>query len=255
MPLNRVWIPSPNFSSRSGEPVRLIVLHTAEGARTIESLGGFFKGPVQASSHCGADDKENTVGQFVRRANKAWAVAAYNSASVSLELCAFASWPTSEWMDHQNMLHNCAKWIAEESRMLGIPITRLSAGEAQGSGRGVCQHVDLGLAGGGHHDCGPGFPMEHVLELARGHKSTPTHHSSTPHPTFPGTLLRNPTSGHGAAVWQDRMKHRGWSINTDGHYGAQSEKVCRQFQSEKGLAVDGIVGSRTWNAAWTEDIT
>ena len=49
-PLKRVWIPSPNYSSRGGAGVRLIVIHTAEGARTIESLGSYFQGNVQASS-------------------------------------------------------------------------------------------------------------------------------------------------------------------------------------------------------------
>jgi hypothetical protein len=32
---------------------------------------------------------------------------------------------------------------------------------------GVCQHVDLGAAGGGHHDCGSAYPFEAVLAMAR----------------------------------------------------------------------------------------
>jgi len=172
MALKRVWIPSPNYSSRSGG-VRLIVLHTAEGARTIESLGGFFQGNVGASSHVGADDKPNTVGEYVKRGNKAWTQSAFNSDAVSMELCAFASWSTDEWHRHPNMLENCAAWIAEEAKQFGLPITRLNSSQAQGSGRGVCQHVDLGSAGGGHHDCGSGFPMDYVLTMAHG-GSSPT---------------------------------------------------------------------------------
>ena len=167
--LKRVWIPSPNYSSRSESSVRLIVLHTAEGARTIESLGSFFQGNVQASSHVGADDKVNTVGEYVKRPNKSWTQSDFNSQAVSIELCGFASWSQSEWLNnHANMLANCAAWIAEEAAHFGIPITKLTSSQAQGSGRGVCQHVDLGSRGGGHHDCGSGFPMDHVLELARG---------------------------------------------------------------------------------------
>ena len=66
------------------------------------------------------------------------------------------------------MLANCAAWIAEEAAHYGIPIQSLTAAEAQGSGRGVCQHVDLGAGGGGHHDCGASFPMDEVLDMARG---------------------------------------------------------------------------------------
>jgi hypothetical protein len=169
MALERVWIPSPNYSSRGGAGVRLIVLHTAEGARTIESLGGFFQGNVGASSQVGADDKPNLIGEYVRRENKAWTQAEFNPVAVSIELCGFASWSHDEWVgNHSNMLANCAAWIAEEAKHFGIPIKRLTAGEAQGGAAGVCQHVDLGSRGGGHHDCGVGFPMDRVLEMARG---------------------------------------------------------------------------------------
>jgi hypothetical protein len=173
MSLKRKWIPSPNWSSRGGAAVRLIVLHTAEGATTIESLGNFFASPESGvSSHCGADDKANTVGEYVKPGNKAWTAANANPVAVQLELCGFAAWSASVWEgQHSTMLDNCAKWIAEESKRFGIPITKLSASQAQGSGRGVCQHRDLGSWGGGHHDCGNGFPIDHVLDLARGYAS------------------------------------------------------------------------------------
>lgn len=206
MPLKRVWIPSPNYSSRSGSGVRLIVLHTAEGARTIESLGGFFQGAVGASSHVGADDKPNTVGEYVKRANKAWTQSSFNSVAVSIELCAFASWSTDEWHRHPNMLENCALWIAEEAKYYGLPITRLNASQAQGSGRGVCQHVDLGSAGGGHHDCGSGFPMDYVLTMAHGGAS-----SSKPKTEMTDMITSAVSDGGTLHVWWvDKNKQTVW---------------------------------------------
>jgi hypothetical protein len=130
---------------------------------------------VGASSHVGADDKSNTIGEYVKRGNKAWTQGNFNPAAVSIELCGFASWSRDEWMNnHANMLANCAQWIAEEAKYYDLPITKLSSSQAQGSGRGVCQHVDLGAAGGGHWDCGSGFPMDHVLDMARGGVSAPS---------------------------------------------------------------------------------
>jgi hypothetical protein len=169
MALRRVWIPSPNYSSRGGAGVRLIVLHTAEGARTYQSLGAFFgSASAQVSSQVGIDDTPGVIGEYVRRANKSWTQSAFNPVATSVELCAFSSWSTSEWRGkHQTMLENCAKWIAEEAAYFKIPIVKLSPSQAQGSGRGVCQHRDLGAAGGGHSDCGAGFPMDYVLEMAR----------------------------------------------------------------------------------------
>lgn len=168
MALKRIQIPSPNHSSRGGASIRLIVLHTAEGALTIQSLGSFFANPAsQVSSHAGADDTPNTIGQYVQDSEKAWTVAAFNPESVNLEMCAFASWSTVEWLKHPHMLANCAAWIREEAKLHGIPIVKLTDAEAQGNGRGVCQHSNLGAAGGGHHDCGPGFPIDLVLDMAR----------------------------------------------------------------------------------------
>jgi N-acetyl-anhydromuramyl-L-alanine amidase AmpD len=171
-PLKRVWIPSPNYSSRGGAGVRLIVVHTAEGARTIESLGSYFQGNVEASSHTGADDKTGTIGEYVKRSNKAWTQGNFNPVAVAIELCGFAAWDTAEWDRHPAMLDNCARWIAEEAAHYGIPITKLNANQAQGSGRGVCGHNELGSAGGGHWDPGPSFPWNRVLDLARGDTTT-----------------------------------------------------------------------------------
>ena len=74
-------------------------------------------------------------------------------------------------------------------------------------------------------------------------------------PTWPGVLFTNPTEHQSVLTWQARMQERGWNIEVDGVYGDHSELVCSQFQEEKGLTVDGIVGEQTWVAAWEEPIT
>lgn len=167
-PLKRKAIPSPNYSSRAGATVRLIVLHTAEGARTIEDLGAFFASSTSGvSSHVGIDDTPGTVGEYVKRGSKAWTAANANPVAVQAELCGFASWTRSEWLKHEAMLENAARWIREEAEAFGLPISKLTSSQAQGGGRGVCQHADLGSWGGGHWDCGDGFPFDDVLAEAR----------------------------------------------------------------------------------------
>ncbi len=80
---------------------------------------------------------------------------------------------------------------------------------------------------------------------------------ATAAPPFPGRTLTQPPVMRGADVrtWQRRMQVRGWVISADGDYGPQSEDVCRRFQREKGLAVDGEVGPRTWVASWQSPVT
>jgi hypothetical protein len=266
MALKRVSIPSPNYSSRGGAGVRLIVLHTSEGAQSYQSLGAFFgKSSSQVSSHVGIDDTPATVGEYVGRNNKAWTAANANPVAVQAELCtpsgAADHWTTDVWNSHPMMLANTAAWIAEEAAAFGIPIVKLSPAQAQGSSRGVCQHSDLGSWGGGHHDCGPGFPIDQVLAMATGQPAPspiPTPPVPPPvAPPWPGRYLKYPplTTGSDVQTWQQQMAHRGWTIGVDGQYGPQSKQVCTQFQQEKGLGVDGVVGPQTWNATWTAPVT
>lgn len=56
-------------------------------------------------------------------------------------------------------------------------------------------------------------------------------------------------------VWQKRMAARGWVIAVDGFYGPQTEAVCKAFQAEKHLTVDGLIGPATWTAAFDLPIT
>lgn len=77
-------------------------------------------------------------------------------------------------------------------------------------------------------------------------------------PPFPGRVLTQPPvmAGDDVLAWQRQMRTRGWrSLTVDGAYGPNSEDICRAFQVEKNLAVDGKVGPKTWAAAWSSPVT
>ncbi len=67
--------------------------------------------------------------------------------------------------------------------------------------------------------------------------------------------LRSPMVDPQVGVWQRQMASRGWKIAVDNSYGPASVAVCRKFQGEKGLSVDGIVGPATWRASWLSPVT
>ena len=122
-------MPSPNQSSRVGNKVRLIVLHTSEGAQSFTSLGNYFSNSdSQVSSHVGIDDTPNTIGEYVKPDSKAWTSANANPVAVQAEFCtpngAAKGWTDATWNSHPNMLQNAAQWIIEESTRFNIPIVR-----------------------------------------------------------------------------------------------------------------------------------
>jgi hypothetical protein len=185
--------------------VRLVVCHTAEGARTYRDLGAYFQSPsAGVSSHVGIDDSNGVIGEYVRRDMKAWTQGNANPYSVAAELCAFAAWSPAEWQLHQTMLANTAQWVAEECAAFGIPLRKLSAAQAQGGQAGVCQHVDLGAAGGGHWDCGPGFSesMDQVIAMAAGGAVSPI-----PAEQEDNMMLLDPRSGGYWVAFRDGAVH------------------------------------------------
>jgi len=175
MAIQEMWMPSPHYSTSRG-PYNKAVLHTTEGATTIEALGSWFANPsAGVSSHHGADNKKRSVfGAYVYENYKAWTQGSANPYCLSIELCtpagAAAGWSQSYWLSSQDTLcRNAAEWLAYVCGKYSIPFTKLSSSQAQNPDiRGICQHMNLGSWGSNHSDCGSGFPIDQVIEWARG---------------------------------------------------------------------------------------
>lgn len=109
-----------------------------------------------------------------------------------------------------------------------------------------------GIAGYGY----PKYPAAATRPTPRPPASSPAKPARTA-PPFPGRNLTQPPvmRGNDVLAWQRQMRKRGWKLEADGAYGPASEAACRRFQSDKRLRVDGVVGPKTWAAAWTAPIT
>ena len=107
--------------------------------------------------------------------------------------------------------------------------------------------VDLGLTGFDHnHGWGLIDPMALAQAVAKAVGAAPA-------PPWPGRHLRFPpiTVGDDVRVWQQKMVERRFPLTVDGKYGAKSKQACVEFQRQRSLQADGIVGPMTWNATWT----
>lgn len=172
MPIQRIWRPSPNKSAGSSNR-RIIVLHISAGARTNASLANFICNSAnKVSYHISVDNEvPNTCYEYVRLPETSWSVASYNSVSVNGCFCEpgeAVNWSRQQWLNRNNAFNSMAQWVKEQAARSNIPLVALTPAQAQGSGRGVCQHRDLGVAGGNHSDCGVNFPMDELLKRARG---------------------------------------------------------------------------------------
>lgn len=73
-------------------------------------------------------------------------------------------------------------------------------------------------------------------------------------PAFSG-LQRRGAKNSAVYQFQAKLRDRGWKITVDGIFGPRTEEIVRQFQREKGLQVDGLVGEKTWAAIWNSPVT
>lgn len=81
---------------------------------------------------------------------------------------------------------------------------------------------------------GPRFPLSNARSVSGWYQRMPS--GKRGHP--------------GLAVFQQRLRDRGYIITPDGLWGEQTRRVVDSFQRRHGLVVDGLVGVLTWRAAW-----
>lgn len=157
--LNPISMPLPESctgGSRSASEIKIIVLHDSEiepGPTALNTLHDVLAGQ-HLSIHIGI----NNNGQSARMVSDlvvAEHVAAYNQQALGIEQIGFSTY--QNWPKAQTEM--AAKWIAYWADKYGIPI-------AHSTTHGICTHKDLGEAGGGHVDPGPGYPFTEVLKEA-----------------------------------------------------------------------------------------
>jgi peptidoglycan hydrolase-like protein with peptidoglycan-binding domain len=64
----------------------------------------------------------------------------------------------------------------------------------------------------------------------------------------PWPVVRQGASEHPVQTLQYLLRARGHTVTVDGAFGPRTEAAVRDFQREKHLSVDGVVGPLTWAA-------
>ncbi|MGN6104830.1 MAG: golvesin C-terminal-like domain-containing protein [Kofleriaceae bacterium] len=163
-----IWRSSPNYNSRGGSAVSLIVVHSCEGGYA-GCWGWLRNSAAGASAHYVVKENGGEITQLVRESNRAWHVAAAyecsragnqqcgkngvstNNFSVGIEHAGYAS--QSSWQS--GLIEASAKLSCDIARDHGIPRDRnhiVSHGQLQPWNR---------------TDPGPNWPWSHYIDRIR----------------------------------------------------------------------------------------
>lgn len=173
-------------SPRYGARILWVTLHTAEGARTVQSLYDFFNRNQNASSHAGADGYQLSE-PWVPDNRSAWTLLNGNSRSLNLEMCGFAGWSRTQWLSEgwvdgvwnpRQMIRNAAAWARQKCDANGVPYRLLTAEQVGRGESGIIDHAryTFGTGDGDHTDVGNNFPWD-VFFADLQPSITPAHRS------------------------------------------------------------------------------
>lgn len=244
------WISSPNYSSRGGQKVRLVVAHDCEG-NYAGSVSWFAQARSQVSAHIVLDADGSRATQMVAWANKAWHVVSFNPISEGIEAAGFAAkgLGDAEWQALANI-------TAFRLKANGLPPVWAQGGD----GAGFCEHGDLGRAGGGHYDIttNPSIWAAFVAMVQEAYlqpmpASWGLNSPTAAVPTAPAGWVPNVDPRHdlapGSMEWvQAALNRLGIPVSllsVDGMEGIATKHAIVKFQLAHALRVDGVAGPLT----------
>lgn len=269
---------SPNRSRRKGR-IKYLVIHHWDDPKRNPSLAGVVSWLTSTKSKVSAHYvvSERQVYRLVPESMAAWHARGGNSDSIGIECdprqqdetyetvaalireirSRYGDIPLVRHRDVKGSSTTCpgtydlarldrlargqsAKPIAVASKGTAKPVAKPAAKPANGA---ACVKAPAFPLPSGYYYGPPSGPVQSVSGRSRNSR-------------VPGDVIqvKGRWRSKGLAVWQARMQARGWNIGkdgADGRYGNDTERIVRQFQKNKGLAVDGKIGKATWDAAWS----
>lgn len=166
------FIPARDFKAyKTKRTVNIIVIHDMEAPEThdtAENIGHYFQHPDKPSSATiGVDD--NSVVQYVKDNNEAYAAPPRNPDAIHVELAGYGRQTRVAWLDPYGiaMLALASDAVAQYCLKYTIPIVKLGPQDllAKPVKKGICGHYAISLAYGksDHTDPGVGFPWDYFL--------------------------------------------------------------------------------------------
>jgi hypothetical protein len=223
------WTASPNYSSRGGQKVRLIVAHDCEGSYA-GSISWFAMQKSQVSAHLVLREDGGEATQMVAWSNKAWHACNFNPFSEGIEAAGFEA--KGLGAPEFDSLAALVAWRLQANE---IPCQEATPANKW---TGFTMHAKLGAAGGGHHDFSESAAVwaDFIKRVIAAYSQSAP--QPAPAPAAPPGFIPNPSLRIDDADLFSELKKLGFDSYT-------FEGAVKAFQTKHHLIVDGICGPET----------
>ncbi|MEE1939829.1 N-acetylmuramoyl-L-alanine amidase [Streptomyces sp. TRM 70361] len=218
-----------NYAAGRSAPITHVVVHVTQG--TYAGTISWFQDPAaEVSAHYVVRSSDGEVTQTVRDRDTAWHARSGNPYSIGIEHEGYVDDPA--WFTDA-MYRSSAALTRHLTDRYDIPRDRTH----------IVGHHEV--PGNTHTDPGPNWDWNRYMRLVRDDgAAAPVRLSFRSYDT-----LRSGSTGEQVRAAQQLLNDHGFDAGeVDGVFGPVTAAAVRAFQDNRGLAADGVVGSRTWTA-------
>ena len=231
---------SPHYRERTGKISKITIHHAATVKASLKGLGNGFSGSRVASSNYGIDNDGN-IALYVEECHRAITSSSTSNdnVAVTIEVANSAgapNWPVSD-KALAALVELCVD-ICRRNNIEELDYTGTSAGNL------TRHNMFANTTCPGPYLQGK-FSWIEAEVNKRLKNNTP---APVPQPTpNKHTTVRKGSAGAQVKELQEKLNYIGFSLATDGSYGAKTESAVKDFQGNNGLNPDGVCGPKTWN--------
>jgi hypothetical protein len=156
-----------NSGRRPVSGITHIVIHSTEGD-TAEGAATWFADPASnGSAQLCVDDRE--CFRTLDDDRIPFGAPGVNTNGFHIEHAGHSEWTREKWLTHEKTLRRGAFKAAFHALKFNVPLRLLNANDLRQGKSGFVTHATATLAftPGGHTDPGPGFPLDHYMDLVR----------------------------------------------------------------------------------------
>ena len=230
-------------SSRGAADIDWVVIHVTDG--TWGSAVNWFQDPAaDVSAHYVIRNSDGYTAQMVHHEDVAWHAAGFNNNSIGIE---------HEWYDGvtitDTMYQRSANIVNHLADQYNFPtdIYTDPCAAVNASG-GIIGHTNAPKYGDCSNTSGktcpqPGWDWNRFNDFLNGDCG-----DCGDDPGYSWPIYSSGDQEEAVYSIQYLLEQHGYALNYhDGIYGSEVESTVQQFQSDRGLTVDGVVGPNTWN--------